>query len=134
MSARHPGTALLGTGTVLALVPQRAFAHALGSVLTIPFPLGVYLAAAGAAVAASFVAAVLVVRPAGAVARYAAWPIGAVVLGNPWPSLSPFRTVVTGLGRVAGLVGLTRLDACLRLPAVLRLWIIAQPITVEPIR
>lgn len=173
MSARRLGAALLGAGTLLALVPQLASAHALGGVFTLPVPLGLYLAAAGSAVAASFVVAVLVVRPAGAIARYPARPIGAglsrpvsvvlqavgvvwwfgtialalvvdpisplpavlfwigvwvglpisaVLLGNPWPSLSPFRTVFAGLERLARLVGLTRLDAGLRLPAAIGRW------------
>lgn len=173
MSARRLGAALLGAGTLLALVPQLASAHALGGVFTLPVPLGLYLAAAGAAVAASFVVAVLVVRPAGTIARYPAWPIGAglsraasivlqavgvvwwfgtialglvldpispfpavlfwigvwvglpicaVLIGNPWPSLSPFRTVFTGLERLARLVGLTRLDAGLRLPEAIGRW------------
>ena len=81
MSTRRLGAALLVAGALLALAPQLAAAHALGGVFTLPVPLGLYLAAAGAAVAASFVVAVLVVRPAGPVARdtrpgrsASAWP------------------------------------------------------------
>ena len=174
MSARRLGAALLGAGALLALAPQLVAAHALGGVFTLPVPLGLYLAAAGAAVAASFVVAVLVVRPAGPIAtyparpisaglargphrscsRWSAWPggsasspsaslvdpisplpavllwigiwvglpISAVLLGNPWPSLSPFRTLFNGLERLARLVGLTRLDAGLRYPAALGRW------------
>ena len=173
MSARRLAGALLGAGLLLALAPQLAAAHALGGVFTLPVPLGLYLAGAGAAVAASFLVAVLVVRPAGPVARYPAspisagvsrvasvllqvvglawwfgtiaigllidpisplpavlfwigiWvglPIGAVLLGNPWPSLSPFRTLFGGLERLGRLVGLTRLDAGLRYPAALGRW------------
>ena len=173
MSARRLGAALLGAGALLALRPQPAAAHALGGIFTLPVPLGLYLAAAGAAVAASFVVAVLVVRPAGPVARYPAWPLGAgtarsvslllmvvglawwfgaiglgllvnpispfpavlfwigvwvglpicaVLLGNPWPSLSPFRTLFNGLERVARRMGLTRLDAGLRYPPVIGRW------------
>ncbi|MGZ8564113.1 MAG: hypothetical protein ACXWWU_10905, partial [Candidatus Limnocylindria bacterium] len=173
MSARRLRAALLGAGALLALAPHLAAAHALGGVFSLPVPLGLYLAAAGSAVAASFVVAVLVVRPAGPVARYAAWPlsaglsraasvllqvvgiawwfgiiaiglvvdpisplpavllwigiwvglpISAVLLGNPWSSLSPFRTVFNGLERLARLVGVTRLDAGLSYPAAFGRW------------
>lgn len=173
MSPRHWGAALLSAGAVLALAPMPAAAHALGGVFTLPVPLGLYLAAAGAAVAASFVVAVVVVRPAGLVpsyptltvgpnlARHAsvllqvlglAWwfgiivlgllvnpispfpavlfwigiwvglPIVSVLIGNPWPSLSPFRTVFNGLERLARLVGFSRLDAGLGYPARLGRW------------
>jgi hypothetical protein len=173
MSTRRLGGALLVAGGLLALAPQLAAAHALGGVFTLPVPLGLYLGAAGAAVAASFVVAVLVVRPAGPVARYPTWPISvglaryasvvlqvvglvwwfgiiaiglvvdpisplpavllwigiwvglpisAVLLGNPWPSLSPFRTIFNLLERLARLVGLTRLDAGLRYPAFIGRW------------
>ncbi len=173
MSTRRLGVALLGAGTLLALAPPLVAAHALGGVFTLPVPLGLYLAAAGSAVAASFVVAVLVVRPAGPVATYptlpvsagvaravsvplqvagVAWwfgtiaiglviepisplpavllwigiwvglPIGSVLLGNPWPSLSPFRTVFSGLEWLARRAGLTRLDAGLRYPGVVGRW------------
>jgi hypothetical protein len=173
MSPRRFGAALLGGGTLLALVPQLAAAHALGGIFSLPVPLGLYLAAAGSAVAASFVVAVIVVRPAGPVARYPDWPlnaglaryasvllqvvgiawwfgtialgllvnpispfpavlfwigiwvglpISAVLFGNPWPSLSPFRTLFTGLERLARLVGLTKLDAGLRYPQAIGRW------------
>jgi hypothetical protein len=163
--------ALLAVGG--ALVPDRAAAHAIGQVFTLPVPLGLYLAGAGAAVAASFVVSVVAVRPAAAVpsyptravdptvARFASvllsvlgvtwwfgamaagflvdsasplaailfwigiWvglPIIAVLLGNPWPSLSPFRTVFGLLERGAGALGLARLDAGLRYPARLGRW------------
>jgi hypothetical protein len=157
--------------TVVA--PRPAAAHALGGVFTLPVPLGLYLTAAGAAVAASFVVAVVVVRPAGPIAAYPVRPIGqvlarrasialqvlgvvwwfgtialglvadpisplpavlfwigiwvglpiaSVLFGNPWPSLSPFRTVFAGLERLARLVGFDRLDAGLRYPAALGRW------------
>jgi hypothetical protein len=173
MSTRRLGAIVLGAGTLLALAPQLVAAHALGGVFSLPVPLGLYLAAAGSAVAASFVVAVLVVRPAGPVARYPVWPlsaglaryasvllqvvglawwfgtialglvvdpispfpavllwigvwvglpISAVLLGNPWPSLSPFRTVFNGLERLARLVGITRLDAGLRYPQAIGRW------------
>jgi len=173
MSPRRIGAALLGAGALLALVPQLAAAHALGGVFALPVPLGLYLVGAGAAVAASFVVAVVVVRPAGPVASYPAralsaglartasvllqalglawwfgtialgllvdsisplpavllwigiWvglPITAVLLGNPWPSLSPFRTLFGGLERLARMAGLNRLDAGLRYPAALARW------------
>jgi hypothetical protein len=49
-------------------------------------------------------------------------PITAVVFGNPWPSLSPFRTMLWLLERLARLVGLDRLDAGLRYPRALGRW------------
>lgn len=49
-------------------------------------------------------------------------PIIVVLLGNPWPSLSPFRTLFGWLERVARLAGLDRLDAGLRYPAALGRW------------
>jgi hypothetical protein len=49
-------------------------------------------------------------------------PIVAVLLGNPWPSLSPFRSLFTLLERLARLVGLDRLDAGLAYPAGLARW------------
>ncbi|HET9540380.1 MAG TPA: hypothetical protein VFQ46_07250, partial [Candidatus Limnocylindria bacterium] len=57
-------------------------------------------------------------------------PIAAVLLGNPWPSLSPFRALFGGLERIARRAGLDRLDAGLayprsigRLPAVAFLFV-----------
>jgi hypothetical protein len=49
-------------------------------------------------------------------------PITAVLLGNPWPSLSPFRTIFGVLERVAHLAGLDRLDAGLAYPRRLGRW------------
>jgi hypothetical protein len=49
-------------------------------------------------------------------------PITAVALGNPWPSLSPFRTFFGLLERLVGLVGLDRLDAGLTYPRALGRW------------
>jgi len=76
MGVRRRGTAIpLSAGLVAWLVvmaPLPATAHALGGVFTLPVPLGLYLSAAGAAVAASFAVAVLVVRPVGPVASYPA--------------------------------------------------------------
>ena len=174
MSTRRLGAALLGAVVLIALLPDSAPAHALGGVFSLPVPLGLYLAAAGSAVAASFVVAVVVVRPAaGPFAGYPVWPvsaglarnaslvlqviglawwfgtialgllvdpisplpavlfwigiwvglpIAAVLLGNPWPSLSPFRTLFSGLERLARVVGLTRLDAGLRYPRAIGRW------------
>jgi hypothetical protein len=158
---------------LLALAPVPAAAHALGGVFTLPVPLGLYLVAAGATVAVSFVVAVLLVRPAGPVAYYPtrplsqgltspvrvalrviglAWwlgtillglvadpispfpavlfwigiwvglPIISVLVGNPWPALSPFRTLFAGLERVARAVGFDRLDAGLRYPSAVGRW------------
>jgi hypothetical protein len=173
MSLRRLAAAPLIAAALLALAPIPAAAHALGGVFTLPVPLGLYLIAAGATVAVSFVVAVLVVRPAGPVATYptrpislalasrallvlqvlgVVWwfgtialglvvdpispfpavlfwigiwvglPITAVLLGNPWPALSPFRTVFIGLERAARLIGFDRLDAGLRYPARLGRW------------
>jgi len=49
-------------------------------------------------------------------------PIVAAVLGNPWPSLSPFRTLFGLLERGAQLIGLDRLDLGLRYPTRLARW------------
>ncbi len=177
MSTRGGGAALVVAGGVAAaltaVTPFGVAAHALGGTFTLPVPLGLYLAAAGSAVAASFVVAVLLVHPAGAVPSYPTrpfspqtarrasvilkvlgivwwfgiivigliadpispfpavlfwigiWvglPIAAVLLGNPWPSLSPFRTLFSGLERLARLVGFERLDAGLPYPAELGRW------------
>lgn len=166
-------TGLLIAAALLALAPIPVAAHALGGVFTLPVPLGLYLVAAGATVAVSFVVAVLLVRPAGPVASYPTWrlsegvasralvalqatglvwwfgtillglvldpispfpavlfwigiwvglPIIAVLIGNPWPALSPFRTLFTLLERLARLIGFDRLDAGLRYPAVVGRW------------
>ncbi len=173
MSPRRLAAAALIAAAFLALAPFPAAAHALGGVFTLPVPLGLYLIAAGATVAVSFVVAVLLVRPAGPVASYPTrplsqaladgsllvlrvlgllwwfgtialglvvdpispfpavlfwigiWvglPIIAVLAGNPWPALSPFRTVFIGLERGARLIGFDRLDAGLRYPARLGRW------------
>ncbi|HYM53188.1 MAG TPA: hypothetical protein VEW45_06910, partial [Candidatus Dormibacteraeota bacterium] len=49
-------------------------------------------------------------------------PIAAVLLGNPWPSLSPFRTLFGLLERATGLLGLDRLDAGVAYPRWLARW------------
>ena len=166
-------TGVLIAAALLAVAPIPVAAHALGGVFTLPVPLGLYLVAAGATVAVSFVVAVLVVRPAGPVASYPtrplsdavasralvalqatglvwwfgtillgllldpispfpavlSWigiwvglPIIAVLVGNPWPALSPFRTLFTLMERLAKLVGFDRLDAGLRYPAMVGRW------------
>jgi hypothetical protein len=173
MSHRRAAGAGLFVLLLLATSPGPAAAHALGGVFTLPVPLGLYLIAAAATVAVSFVVAVLVVRPAGPMPSYptralgatlasrslillqvlgVAWwfgtillglvvdpisplpavlfwigiwvglPIVSVLVGNPWPALSPFRTLFSGLERLARLVGFTRLDAGLRYPAALGRW------------
>jgi hypothetical protein len=166
-------TGLLIALALLTLAPIPVAGHALGGVFTLPVPLGLYLVAAGATVAVSFVVAVLVVRPAGPVASYPTWPLSAalarrslatlqvlglvwwfgtillgllldpispfpavlfwigiwvglpiitVLIGNPWPALSPFRTLFTLLERLAGLIGFDHLDAGLRYPAAVGRW------------
>jgi hypothetical protein len=49
-------------------------------------------------------------------------PITAVLLGNAWPSLSPFRTIYGLLERAGRVVGLDRLDAGLAYPTRLARW------------
>jgi hypothetical protein len=49
-------------------------------------------------------------------------PITAVLLGNPWPSLSPFRTLFGLLEAAASRLGVERLDLGLRYPAALARW------------
>jgi hypothetical protein len=49
-------------------------------------------------------------------------PIISVLLGNPWPSLSPFRTLLGLLERGALRLGIERLDAGLEYPAGLGRW------------
>ncbi|HET8586549.1 MAG TPA: hypothetical protein VFM74_01610, partial [Candidatus Limnocylindria bacterium] len=49
-------------------------------------------------------------------------PIVAVLLGNPWPSLSPFRTLFGALEWAARRAGIERLDAGFRYPAALARW------------
>ncbi len=173
MSPRRLVAAAFVAAALLAVAPLPAAAHALGGVFTLPVPLGLYLIAAGATVAVSFVVAVVLVRPAGQVAAYPArplspalagtalralqvlgvvwwfgtialglvvdpispfpavlfwigiWvglPITCVLIGNPWPALSPFRTVFAGLERGARAIGFDRLDAGLRYPAMLGRW------------
>ncbi|TMB55474.1 MAG: hypothetical protein E6J47_06680 [Chloroflexi bacterium] len=155
---------------ISAIAPLPATGHALGGVFTLPVPLALYLAGAGAVVAASFVVAVVVVRPGGRIPHYPTrpilpetarrgslllrwlgmvwwfgaiaiglvisqvspapavlfwiliWvglPIVTVLLGNPWPSLSPFRALFGLLERVSRWAGFDRLDLGLRYPAVL---------------
>jgi len=173
MSPSRFAAASLLAATLLALFPFAVAAHALGGVFTLPVPLGLYLVAAGATVAVSFVVAAVLVRPAGPAAAYPtrplsqdlasrslivlqviglAWwfgtillgllvdpispfpavlfwigiwvglPIVCVLLGNPWPALSPFRTVFIGLERLARLIGFDRLDVGLRYPAAIGRW------------
>ncbi len=49
-------------------------------------------------------------------------PIAAVLMGNAWPSLSPFRTTFAALDWVGRRVGASRLDAGLRYPPGLARW------------
>jgi hypothetical protein len=53
---------------------------------------------------------------------WAGLPIAAVLFGNPWPSLSPFRTLFGLMERAGRLIGLDRLDAGLAYPARLARW------------
>lgn len=49
-------------------------------------------------------------------------PLVAVLFGNPWPSLSPFRTLFGLLEAGARLLGAQRLEPALAYPAALRRW------------
>jgi hypothetical protein len=49
-------------------------------------------------------------------------PIAAALLGNPWPSLSPFRTTFAGIEWVARRLRAQRIDLGLRYPAALARW------------
>ncbi|MDQ2941140.1 MAG: hypothetical protein M3R05_02995, partial [Chloroflexota bacterium] len=49
-------------------------------------------------------------------------PITAALFGNPWPSLSPFRTLFAIAERGAKLLGFNQLDAGLRYPSWLARW------------
>jgi hypothetical protein len=49
-------------------------------------------------------------------------PLAAVLVGNPWPSLSPFRTTFALIERAARLGGADRPDLGLRYPSALGRW------------
>jgi hypothetical protein len=170
---RHRLALALGALVAAVTVPSPVLGHAIGQVFTLPVPLGLYLAGAGLAVAASFVVSVIAIRPAGPVPAYPvtpvppavqrpvaiglqliglAWwlgaiatgylvdpisplpavlfwigiwvglPIVAVLLGNPWPALSPFRTLFGLLEAVARLFGARGLEPALPWPVALRRW------------
>ncbi len=53
---------------------------------------------------------------------WVALPIVATLLGNPWPSLSPFRTTFAGAEWLARQMGASRLDLGLPYPAALARW------------
>jgi hypothetical protein len=173
MSRRRLAGALVATFALLAIPPQEVAAHAIGDTFRLPVPLWLYLWGAAAAVAASFVVAVVVATPPGPEPRYPrltlprlpagigarilqilglAWWLGGVVsgillgdatflpavlfwigiwvglpmvcviVGNPWPALSPFRTLFGLLEGGARLLGFDRLDLGLRYPAGLARW------------
>jgi hypothetical protein len=49
-------------------------------------------------------------------------PLTAILAGNPWPSLSPFRAIFGAFERIARRAGLDRLDAGLTYPRSLGRW------------
>ena len=165
---RAAAAAGLATGAAASPVA----AHAIGSTFTLQVPLWLYLWGAAAAVGASFVVAVLLVRSPSEPPRYPtiavpsgasravsmllavlglAWwlgaiaaglllpdsaplpavllwigiwvglPLCAVLLGDAWPSLSPFRTLYGGIEWVASRLG-RRADLGLRYPAQAARW------------
>jgi hypothetical protein len=173
MSRKPFAAAALTAAAALSLTPSSALAHAIGETFRLPVPLWLYLWGAAAAVAASFVVAVVMTLPPGPTPHYprlalprlparvgsvllrliglvwwlgaiaagfvvgdvtllpaalfwiSLWvgvPIVCVVLGNPWPALSPFRTLFGLLEAAARLVGLDRLDLGLRYPMPLARW------------
>ncbi|MEO8510654.1 MAG: hypothetical protein ABI534_05365 [Chloroflexota bacterium] len=170
--SRRPLGAAAILGAIIAASSSPAAAHAIGSTFTLPVPLWLYLWGAAAAVGASFVVAVLLVRspseppryptlalPAGpsrvasvllAVLGLAWWlgaiagglllpdsaplpavllwigiwvglPLSAVLLGDAWPSLSPFRTLYGGIEWLVRRFG-RRADLGLSYPAQLARW------------
>jgi hypothetical protein len=172
-AAAAAGTSLAVLFGITALAPRPVLGHAIGQVFSLPVPLTLYLAAAGFAVAASFVVSVVVIRPAGERARYAVmpvpaslarpvsiflqligigwwfgtivsgylvdrasplpavlfwigvWvglPITAAVLGNAWPSLSPFRTVHGAFEWLTRRMGMERADLGVPYPVGLGRW------------
>ena len=56
------------------------------------------------------------------IAIWVGLPITAALIGNPWPSLSPFRTLFAIAERGAQLLGFNQLDAGLRYPSWLARW------------
>jgi hypothetical protein len=56
------------------------------------------------------------------VGLWVALSIAAAVAGNPWPSLSPFRTTFGALESIARRLGIRRLDAGLQYPPGLARW------------
>lgn len=164
-----PGVAVL----VSLATPGPAAAHAIAGTFQLPVPLGLYLAGAALAVAASFVVAVVVSRAPGDGPPYRlrpvapslsgglrwvlrllglAWwygaiavgfligdisplpavllwvglwvglPVAAVLLGNPWPSLSPFRTTFAAIEWVGQRLGARAVDAGVGYPDRLGRW------------
>jgi hypothetical protein len=69
----------LAAGAVLSLAPGPAAAHALGSSFPLPVPLWLYLVGAAVAVGASFVVAVVVVKPPADPPRYPTRPLAPTV-------------------------------------------------------
>jgi hypothetical protein len=101
---------------VLALAaPQLVAAHAIGGTFQLPVPRELYFAAAAAAVAASFVVAVLVLRPAGPVPAYRVLPLPArasraasvvlAILGLAWWAWAIWAAfVIDGFSSVPGVL------------------------------
>ena len=153
--------------------PGATAAHAIGGTFQLPVPLGLYLAGAALAVAASFVVAAAVSRAPGDgptyrlrpiappvssslrtflrvlglvwwygaiavgfligdisplpavllwVGLWVGLPVAAVLLGNPWPSLSPFRTTFAAIEWVGRRLGARAVDAGIGYPTGLGRW------------
>jgi hypothetical protein len=162
-----------GAATIGLLIPSPVAAHAIGGTFQLPVPLGLYLAGAAVAVAASFVVAAVISRAPREGSSYRlrmasptlagvlrtvlrvlglAWwygaiivgfaigdisplpavllwiglwvglPIVAVLLGNPWPSLSPFRTTFNAIEWLGRRFGAEAVDAGIGYPARLARW------------
>jgi hypothetical protein len=127
------GTAVAASFVVSVLVVKPAGTHPGYPMRAIPGPLAttgsILLRVLGLIVWVGTIAAGWLVDPISPLPALLFWigiwvgvPIAALALGNPWPSMSPFRTLYGTLEQIARLVGLERLDAGLRYPPGLARW------------
>jgi hypothetical protein len=173
VKGRWVPAAAAGAGIVGIVAPGPVAGHAIGGTFQLPVPLGLYLAGAALAVAASFAVVAVISRAPREGGTYRlrmappslagvlrtslrllglAWwygaiiagfaigdisplpavllwvglwvglPIVAVLLGNPWPSLSPFRTTFGAMEWVARRLGADAVDAGIGYPVRLGRW------------